>query len=239
VEAKKADIYQSEDEQRKNDAWAVAVYVLGSILKLLHPIMPFITEEIWSHLREKADFPAVIDSPSIMVARFPVADNGLLDAPGERLFTQVIEIVTALRTIRSENNVPPDKVGRAIVIPATDADAKLLQTQTPLINQLAKLSETVIDPAGRRPSFAGSAVAAGMQLYLLLEGLIDRKVEMDRLGKEIARVNGLIENTKKRLESEAFASRAPADIVAKEKEKFEGLIANREKLEKSLAALEE
>jgi valyl-tRNA synthetase len=201
--------------------------------------MPFITEEIWSHLREKADFPAVIDSPSIMVARFPVADNGLLDAPGERLFTQVIEIVTALRTIRSENNVPPDKVGRAIVIPATDADAKLLQTQTPLINQLAKLSETVIDPAGRRPSFAGSAVAAGMQLYLLLEGLIDRKVEMDRLGKEIARVNGLIENTKKRLESEAFASRAPADIVAKEKEKFEGLIANREKLEKSLAALEE
>jgi len=239
VEAKKADIYQSEDEQRKNDAWAVAVYVLGSILKLLHPIMPFITEEIWSHLREKADFPAVIDSPSIMVARFPIADNGLLDAPGERLFTQVIEIVTALRTIRSENNVPPDKVGRAIVIPATDADAELLQTQTPLINQLAKLSETVIDPAARRPSFAGSAVAAGMQLYLLLEGLIDRKVEMDRLGKEIARVNGLIENTKKRLESEAFASRAPADIVAKEKEKFEGLLANKEKLGKSLAALEE
>ncbi len=238
VEAKKADIYQSDDEQRKNDAWAVAVYVLGSILKLLHPIMPFITEEIWSHLRDKAEFPGVIDARSIMVARYPIAESSLLDAPGGRLFTQVIEIVTALRTIRSENNVPPDKIGRAIVIPATEADAALLRTQTPLVNQLARLSETVIDPAARRPSFAGSAVAAGMQLYLLLEGIIDRNVETDRLTKEIARVNGLIENTKKRLESDSFVSRAPAEIVAKEKEKFEGLLANKEKLGRSLAAIE-
>jgi valyl-tRNA synthetase len=215
------------------------VHVLGAILKLLHPIMPFITEEIWSHLREKVDFPAVIDAPSIMIARFPVADAAFADPQAERLFAQVIEIVTAMRTIRSENNVPPDKVGRAIVVPATEGDAVLLRTQAPLINQFAKLSETVIDPAARRPSFAGSAVAAGMQVYLLLEGLIDRAIEIERITKEIARVNGLVESTKQRLESDAFLSKAPAAVVAKEKEKFEGLLASREKLGKSLAALRE
>jgi valyl-tRNA synthetase len=239
VEAKKADIYQSEDELRKNDAWATAVYVLGSILKLLHPIMPFITEEIWSHLREKAEFGEIIDAPSVMIAHYPTPDPTLIDAQSERQFGLVTELVTALRTIRSENNVPPDKIGRAIVMPGTVEDAGFLRTQTPLINQFARLSETVIDPAAKRPSFAGSAVAAGMQVFLLLEGLIDRKVELERVSKEIARVSGLIESTGKRLESESFASRAPADIVAKEKEKLEGLKANREKLEKSLAALEE
>ena len=78
-----------------------------------------------------------------------------------------------------------------------------------------------------------------MQLYLLLEGLIDPQIEMERIDREIVRMDGLIENTKTRLESDSFISRAPADIVAREKEKFEGLIANREKLGRSLAALKE
>ena len=239
VEAKKADIYQSEDPVRKADAWAVAGHVLSSILKLLHPIMPFITEEIWLNLREKATLPEGLDAAMVILAHYPVAQDALIDPQSEHLFSQVIDLTTALRTIRSENNVPPDKTGRAIIIPEPGVEVELLRTQIPLINMLARLTETEIDANAKRPSFAGSAVAAGMHVYLLLEGLIDRQVEIERLTKEITRSNGLIENTRKRLESEAFVSRAPADVVAKEREKLSGLLGNREKLENGLAAIQE
>jgi valyl-tRNA synthetase len=76
-----------------------------------------------------------------------------------------------------------------------------------------------------------------MQAYLLLEGLIDKKVEIERLSKEVAKLSGLIEAAKKKLESEAFVSRAPKEVVAKEREKLDGLLLNREKLQKSIDAL--
>jgi valyl-tRNA synthetase len=147
-----------------------------------------------------------------------------------------MEIVTALRTIRSENNVPPDKTGSAIIIPESGEDIAWLRSQIPLINQFAKLSEAVIDTSAQKPPFAGSSVVKGMHVYLLLEGLIDRRVETERLSKEIARVNGLIESTQKRLDGGSFASRAPEAVVAKEREKLAGLILNKEKLEKGLAS---
>ena len=237
VEAKKSDLYQDDDPRRKNDALAVICHVHASLLKLLHPFVPFITEEIWSHLREKVDFAAVIDAESIMTASYPVADKKLVDETIEGRFALVMELVVALRTIRSENNVPPDKIGRAVIIPESAADAAWLATQAPLINQFAKLSDSVIDTAAQKPSFAGSAVVAGMHVYLLLEGLIDRDIEIERLTKEITRVNGLVGSTRKRLESEAFVSRAPEAVVAKEKEKLSGLLLTGEKLEKSLASL--
>jgi valyl-tRNA synthetase len=237
VEAKKSDLYQTDDLRRRDSALAIICHVHASLLKLLHPFVPFITEEIWSSLREKVNFPAVIDSETIMTASFPVADSALIDEAIERKFALVMELVTALRTIRSENNVPPDRTGRAVIIPESAADAAWLATQAPLINQFAKLSDSVIDTAAAKPAFAGSAVVAGMHVYLLLEGLIDPRIETERLTKEIARVNSLIENAEKRLESEAFVSRAPEAVVAKEKEKLAGLLLNKEKLEKGLAAL--
>jgi valyl-tRNA synthetase len=238
VEAKKADLYQSDDPQRKSDAMAIASHCLASILKLLHPFMPFITEEIWSHLRAQVEFPLSIDAESIMTAAYPVADASRVDPDIERDFALLMEVVTALRTIRSENNVPPDRFGNAVIIPAAAESGAWLATQVALINQFAKLSETVIDASATKPSFAGSAVVAGMQIYLLFEGLIDLKVEIDRLTKEIGRTAGLIEAARKRLESDAFVSRAPKEVVAKEREKLDGLVLNKEKLEKSLAAIQ-
>jgi valyl-tRNA synthetase len=237
VEAKKADLYQEDDPRRKANALAVICYVHASLLKLLHPFVPFITEEIWSHLREKVAFPAVIDSAFIMTASYPKADAALVDQSVEHNFGLLMELVTALRTIRSENNVPPDKAGRAVIIPESGLDAPWLSSQIPLINQFAKLSETIINHAAQKPPFAGSAVVRGMHVYLLLEGLIDRNIEIGRLSKEIKRVAALIGNARQKLESGTFASRAPEAVVAREKEKLAALLLNKEKLEKSLAAL--
>lgn len=238
IEAKKSDFYQQEDPQRRLDAIALSSYTLASILKLLHPIMPFITEEIWSNLRQKVTFPSVIDSVSIMTASYPAADKSYVNDTAENNFEMVKNIITALRTIRSENNVPPDKQGNAVIIPADSNIAEVLNSHARLINQFAKLSSSVIDQHATKPEFAGSAVVMGTQLYLSLEGLIDINVEIDRLNKEISRVSGLINSTKARLGNESFVSRAPQDVIVKEKEKLQGLIENLDKLEKNLHTLQ-
>jgi len=237
IEAKKGDLYQQDNPQRRSDAVALSSYVLASILKLLHPIMPFITEEIWFNLRAQVSFPQVIDSESIMNASFPSEKKELVDETTEQRFNILQEIVTALRTIRAENNIPPDKQGTAVVIPADKEFSEWLSSQIPLINLFSKLSSSTVDTEAKKPGFAGSAVVFGNQIYLLLEGLIDRKVEIERLTKEINRVRGLSENTKARLSNESFVSRAPADVISKEKEKLQGLLSNLEKLEKNLAVL--
>jgi valyl-tRNA synthetase len=237
VEAKKGDLYQKDDPQRKTDALAFVCHVHASLLKLLHPFVPFITEEIWSHLREKVSFPSIVDAETVMTASYPKADEALSDPAIERKFGLLMELVTALRTIRSENNVPPDRIGRAVIIPESNDDVPWLRSQVTLVNQFAGLSETVIDSAAQKPSFSGSAVVKGTQVCLLLEGLIDREIEIERLTKEIGRISALIENARQKLESGAFASRAPEAVVAKEKEKLAGLLLNKEKLEENLAAL--
>jgi valyl-tRNA synthetase len=235
VEAKKADLYQDDDHQRKTDALSLCGYVLASILKLLHPIMPFITEEIWGHLREKISFNDVINSESIMLAKYPEPNTSLMDELAETNFELLKNCITALRTIRSENNIPPDKIGRAVIIPADKDIEGWLASQTAAINLFAKLSETIVGTDAQKPEFAGSAVVMGNQLFLSLEGLIDKKVETERLTKEAARLQSMEKAAKAKLESENFVSRAPADVVEKEREKYQGILVN---LEKTLKALE-
>ena len=237
VEAKKADFYQEDDPQRKADALSLCGYVLASLLKLLHPIMPFITEEIWGCLREKMSFENVIDAESIMFAKYPEPNQTLINESVESNFDLLKSCIIALRTIRSENNIPPDKVGTAVIIPSDKNAEEWLSTQVSTINLFAKLSETTVSENAQKPWFAGSAVVRGNQIFLSLEGLIDKKVEIERLTKETARLKAMAANTKAKLESENFAARAPADVVEKEREKYQGILVNLEKTEKALENL--
>jgi valyl-tRNA synthetase len=237
IEAKKSDFYQEDDPQRQNDALSLCGYVLASLLKLLHPIMPYITEEIWGHLQGKMTFENVIDAESIMHAKYPEPDPTLINESVENNFDLLKSCIVALRTIRSENNIPPDKTGTAVIIPSDKAASDWLASQTATINTFARLSETTVDVNAQKPGFAGSAVVRGNQIFLSLEGLIDKNVEIDRLTKEAARLKSMAANTKAKLESENFASRAPADVVEKEKEKYQGILVNLEKTEKALEDL--
>ncbi len=238
IEVKKADLYQSDDPQRKTNALVLCSYVLGSILKLLHPIMPFITEEIWSHLRGAIDFPLLLDSETIMTAAFPVFMGSFIDEAAEKDFALLKDVIVALRTIRAENNIPPDKKARAIIIPASETEERMLAAHTDMINMFARLTKTDVGRNIAKPALAGQSVILGNQVYLVLEGLIDKGVERQRLEKEISRVKKLCEGTQARLASPNFVDKAPADVVEKEKEKLSGLLKNLEKLEKNLSALE-
>jgi valyl-tRNA synthetase len=238
IEAKKADLYQEGDKARAANALNVCSWVLGSILKMLHPLMPFITEEIWTALREKIEYPALLDSDTIMRASYPAADQSRVNESLEKEFTLLKDVITALRTIRSENNIPPDKKGRAIIIPGTAEALSTLKPHIAEINMFCRLNETIIDTTAKQPGFAGQAVVMGNQVYLELEGLIDKQVERDRISKEIAKMENIAQGTKARLANPSFAGKAPPEVVKKEKEKYDGILETLEKLKKSLAALE-
>ncbi len=238
IEAKKSDLYQTADSGRASVALNVCAWVLGNILKMLHPMMPFITEEIWHALREKIDHPALLDCDTVMQASWPSADSSFVNETVEKEFALLMDVITALRTIRSENNIPPDKKGRAVIIPANPSVAASLTAHCAEINSFCRLSETVIDTAAARPGFAGQAVVMGHQVFLELEGLIDKQVERDRLTKEIAKAEMLAQGTKARLGNPSFADKAPPDVVKKEQDKYRGILENLEKLKKNMIALE-
>ena len=236
IEIKKSDLYQT-NEERKSKALNLCGYVLGSILKLLHPIMPFITEEIWEHLRASVDYPTLIDKEIIADASFPSFNPALHDEKVEKDFSLLQDVVVALRTIRAENNIPPDKKGNAVIVPSTLDEQRMLSSHAPIIAMFARLSEVLVDCSAKKPAFAGQSVVKGTQIYLILEGLIDKKVEHERLSKEIARMSKLAESTRIRLENSNFTDKAPAEVLQKEKEKYQGILRNLEKLEKNLALL--
>jgi valyl-tRNA synthetase len=238
IEIKKSDLYQDSDPKRKRTALNLCSYVLGNILKLLHPLMPFITEEIWEHVRLKIDYPDLLDSPTIMNARYPVYNQALVNEAIEKDFSLLKDIIIALRTIRSENNIPPDKKAVAIIIPASEADERMLGAHIEMINSFARLSETQVSQSAQKPRLAGQSVVMGNQVFLVLEGLIDKDVERGRLEKEIGRVKKLCESTQARLAGANFVGKAPPEVVEKETEKYSGLLKNLEKLEKNLAALQ-
>ncbi len=237
VEAKKPDFYQQENPQLRSTALKMCTYVLGSILKLLHPVMPFITDEIWSQLREKVTYPQLIDNEFIMLSEYPESQPAWIDTEIESRFEALQEIITSLRIIRSENNVPPDKKGTAIIIPSDEESSSWLRGQIPLINLFARLTKTTVDTKAEKPGFAGQAVVRGHQVFIELQGLIDKEVEIERLTKEISHLEKMAQGTQKRLENENFVRRAPQDVVQKEREKYDGIVLNLEKLRKSLSTL--
>lgn len=237
IEAKKPALYQNDTPELYSDALALSSYLLATILKLLHPIMPFITEEIFSHLRKQVFFVQVTDFPSLLEAPWPAVNNSLIDPDIETSFSLLKNVVVTLRTIKSENNVPPEKRGDAVIITTDAKSAEWLRSQISLINRFARLNQTVIGPDAKKPSFAGSAVVDGHELYISFKGLIDPGIEMDRLTKEAERLRSLAEGTRKRLENKHFTDKAPAAVVQKERKKLEGVLLNLEKVEHNLTSL--
>ncbi len=238
IEAKKADMYQNDDKIAKETALNISSFILGGILKLLHPIMPFITEEIWGHLSEKVWFESFIDTDSIMDAVFPKANSSLVDSDIEEKFTLIKDIIVSLRTIRSENNVPPAKKGSAMIIPRNNEEAEWIESEKDLINLFVKLNDTKVGCNLEKPKFAGQGVVKGIEVYIELEGLIDKQVEVDRLTKEIGKLKKFAEGIERKLSNDNFVKKAPEAVIAKEREKLDGVKLNISKLEESLKSFQ-
>jgi valyl-tRNA synthetase len=233
IEAKKSDFYNPKTPAEKENALNVSSFVLTNILKLLHPFMPFVTEEIWQHLRAKVSNP-LIDNDSIMLSSFPKIENSRIDGEINTDFAFLQEIITGLRTIRSENNVAPEKKIAAVIIPNDKTAESILQTLDYLIKLFAKVDNLTISTTAEKPKLAGQSVIKSCEIYVVLEGLVDIAAEKEKIAKEIARLENAAKGFEARLSNEEFVGKAPAKVIEAEKAKYQNVLETLEKLKVNL-----
>jgi valyl-tRNA synthetase len=190
----------------------VLLYVFESALRLLHPFMPFITEELWQNLPHKGE--------SIVIAPYPEADSALLNVDAEAQTELLQDIVTKVRNIRSEMNVDA-KQPVPVRIATMDAEQKrLLKNASDYIFKLAQVSQLEVVDQLPGDKLAAHAVAGGLALEVPLAGLIDVEAERTRLRKELDRVRREIETIERKLSNAGFMERAPREVVAENRRRI-------------------
>lgn len=208
VELSKFRLYNASDDV-KSALLSRAISLFEEMLKLVHPFMPFITEEIWQLLDERNE------GESISTKEFPKYYGILVDEIAERNVEFLQNIITAIRNIRGEMNIPPSKMINVIL--KTD---KINEEQVKYIKSLVKIEQLIVDPKIEKPKASASAVVKDCDIYIPLEGLIDLGIERNRLEKEIARISNSLEGVKKKLSNEGFVAKAPAEVIERERAKM-------------------
>jgi valyl-tRNA synthetase len=231
VELVKPRFALPDDKKEKIQAQKLALLLLDNILRLLHPLMPFITEEIWHRLYhiEPEDL-----SRTLIKTHWPEPDPQYIDSALEEKMQRVQDVVSAIRNIRSEMNIPPTK--RANVLLKIDK-RELLKTvdeNKHYILNLGKVEELKMGQRIKRPPKVGSAVIKDMEVFVPLEGLVDPETERKRLEKDIQRITTLLDKTSKKLSNDYFLKNAPKNVVEKEKAKKEDYQKMLDKLNKNL-----
>ena len=230
------------DPMTRPQAQAMLLLGLDTILRLLHPIMPFVTEEIWQHLRTIAgdrrtpwDTSALPES--IMVAAWPAPPAGWVDARTEAQFGTFLAVVGAIREIRSRQNVPPRTSVKVAIRAPADTTALLAPMQGSIAS-MAVAEITAAGPDARGAPGAATATAAGCDISVDLADLIDVGAEITRITKENEKTAGFIKAKQAKLADEKFAAKAPPQVVQKEREQLAELEAKLAKGCETLAALE-
>jgi valyl-tRNA synthetase len=217
----KSDLF-SKDETLQNQARGVLLHVLETILKLIHPITPFVTEEIWSVLPG--------DRPLLVTSEFPqVQDwqNKDVEADVELL----MGIITGIRNIRSEADVHPSTKIDAFVVCADPAKTELLVHFTKAISDMTRLDSLTVAVKGEKPDDAATYIYQDIEMYVPLKGLIDIEKEQEKLQRERKKIEKSLQQINGKLNNKKFLANAPAQIVEKEQGKKAELEAKMSKIE--------
>jgi valyl-tRNA synthetase len=247
VELSKPALYQKERAAERRAAQTALVRVLETALRLLHPIMPFITEEIWQKLPQAVRSNAcssrwsATGSPceSIMIAAFPVPDASMINADAEQDMQMVMDLILAIRNIRGVMNILPSAQLTVIAKVESAEVGAHLEKNSEYVRTLARVQELRIGTAATKPGAAATGVIKGAEIYVPLEGVLDLAEERGRLQKEIAKTSQDIEMFAKKLSNKNFVGKAPKAVVEKDTARLEELRTIREKLEQSLRMLSE
>ncbi|WP_265444965.1 valine--tRNA ligase [Acetivibrio straminisolvens] len=229
IELVKPRLYDKDDETRL-EAQYVLNYVLGTAMKLLHPYMPFITEEIYRHL--------VVDDESIMISQWPVYRVDYNFPEEEKKMRLIMDAIKNIRNIRAEMNVPPSRKAKTIFVAPNSSEQETLKEGAVFFERLASSSEVVIqaDKSGI-PSNAVASILAGVEIFLPLEDLIDIEKEIERLEKELCNLQKELDRVNSKLANEGFISKAPPKVVEEEKSKKEKYQEMYEKVAERLKGL--
>ena len=207
------------------------VRVLEATLRLAHPFMPFITEEIWHTIAPLAGK----TGSTIMREAYPVADSSKIDSTAVADMEWVMQFINGIRSIRSQMNIAPKKQLPVLLKDAADIDKQRLHDNHDFISRLANL-ESVEFLSGEAPA-AATALVGKMEILIPLEGLIDKDAEIARLDKEISKLDKIIKQSAGKLSNENYVAKAPADVVAKEREKLAELEQSLSQLQQQRKAL--
>jgi len=231
LEMIKPRLANTAPEDVKNLARTVSGFVLIQILRLLHPFMPFVTEEIY-HL-----IASVKDSEFLIDRGWPEPALKFMNEKLEKDFELVQEVIGVIRTIRSEMDVPPGKRADVLIKTSDQKARDILQKLEPQVMNLGRVERLTIGDALKKPPLSASGVIPSGEIYIPLEGLIDLESERNRLEKELERQKAFLERIKKKLANKDFLDRAPADVIEIEKAKQVQAESSISKLNKNLELL--
>lgn len=232
LELIKARLYDQGNTESRQAAQSVVLFVLESILRMLHPIMPFISEEIWQALPKASESAG----ETIMIQPYPHADPDWIDTSSEEHMQFVQKVIGAIRNIRGEMNVPQDRKARALLRGPEDK-LDTVRAHQEYIHRLAMVESLETGPSVEKPKETAVGMAEDLEIFVPLEGLIDLGVERQRIQKEIDRLQAQLAGLKKKLANEQFVSRAPKDVVDKERNKQADFTEKLNKLKDNLSQL--
>ena len=222
VEMIKNRLY-ADNAEVKTAVLSRAITIFEDALKMLHPFMPFITEELWQLTNERKD------GVSISTSNFPKADEKMINESAEKEMDFVKDIITAIRNIRGEMNIAPSKKVSAMIKSSSVKDY-----QIEYIKKLAKVEDIKVDSNIQKPKASVSAVLSNCEIFIPLEGLIDLEVERQKIQKEITRLEGSLVGIEKKLSNEKFVANAAPEVVEKERAKQKDWQENIDKLKEIL-----
>lgn len=230
IEMAKLPLY-GEDEEAKHMTRSVLAYVFDQTLRLLHPLMPFITEEIWQNLPHEGE--------SITVAAWPTVNEDLMNRERAKEMQLLTDIIHAVRNIRAEVNTPMSKEIPMYIAAKTEVVAQTLEENKAYIEKFCNPSELTVGVGVQAPGKAMSAVVTGAEIFLPLEGLINIEEELERLAKEEKKWIGEVKRVEGKLSNERFVSKAPEAVVEEERQKQVDYEAKLEAVRRQIAELKE
>lgn len=215
IELAKPRLFGRTTPEDRVTAQHVLVQVLRQTLEMLHPFMPFITEEIWQKLPHQGE--------TIMLAAWPKPDASLRDETAENEMAVLIEVITAVRRIRGEMNVPPSKRAEVLLVATEESFRSILERNIAYIQGSANAEVKVFAELKETPDQSASAVTRGVEIFVPLKGLIDLDKEIARLNKELKTIQNDLARVQGKLNNQGFLAKAPADVIEKEKDKEQEL----------------
>ncbi|QSF47926.1 valine--tRNA ligase [Paenibacillus tianjinensis] len=228
IEFAKLSLYGA-DAAAKAKTQSVLAYVLDRTLRLIHPFMPFITEEIWQHLPHEGE--------TITLAQWPVYDAALENPEAVAEMNLLMDVIRAVRNIRAEVNVPMSKKVELIIKAGSEETLSIITRNDNYIGRFCNTSSFEAGLNPQTPDKVMSAVVTGAELLLPLSGLIDIEQEIIRLKKEVQTLNSEVERVEKKLGNQGFVAKAPAKVIEEERAKQADYSAKREKVLARIAEL--
>ena len=219
-----------EDREARAQTQQILCHVIEGTLRMLHPMVPFISEELWQQ------FPHV--GELLIAAPWPEADSKRLDEESEREMQAIQNVIGAVRNIRGTMRIPPAKRADVVIKVEDNARRVLLDSAAAYIRELGRIESMTTGADVERPPVSGTVVLPEAEVYVPLEGLIDLDKERQRQRKELDKLEKVLGGLEKKLQNAKFLENAPADVVESEKKKQAEYATIASRLKETLASLE-